>query len=205
MKTVEKSGKTIDIAIEAALAELGVEREDTNIEILEQGSKGIFGIGAKDAVVRVSMEENPDGAAIDFLKKIFEKFELDVDIEVEQGEQFTTLNLVGENLGILIGRRGETLDALQYLTNITVSRKYQEKHKYILDAQHYRKKREENLDKLAKKLDGKVKENGRSLSLEPMSPYERRIIHTVLQDDPAVRTFSEGEEPYRKVVITKKR
>lgn len=115
------------------------------------------------------------------------------------------MNLVGENLGILIGRRGETLDALQYLTNLTVSRKYQEKHKYILDAENYRKKREETLEKLAKKLAGKVKENGRSLSLEPMSPYERRIIHTVLQDDPAVRTFSEGEEPYRKVVITKKR
>ncbi len=205
MKTVEKSGKTIDIAIDAALAELGAERENTKIEILEQGSKGIFGFGAKDAVVRVTVDENPDATAIDFLRKIFEKFELNVDIHVEQGEHFTTLNLVGGNLGILIGRRGETLDALQYLTNLTVSRKFQEKHKYILDAENYRKKREETLEKLAKKLAAKVKENGRSLSLEPMSPYERRIIHTVLQDDPSVRTFSEGEEPYRKVVITKKR
>ena len=146
MKTVEKSGKTIDIAIEAALAELGVEREDTNIEILEQEAKVFLELEPKMQWCASSMEENPDGAAIDFLKKIFEKFELDVDIEVEQGEQFTTLNLVGENLGILIGRRGETLDALQYLTNLTVSRKYQEKHKYILDAENYRKKREETLE-----------------------------------------------------------
>ncbi|MEG0874958.1 MAG: RNA-binding cell elongation regulator Jag/EloR [Clostridiales bacterium] len=205
MKVLEKAGKTIEIAIDSALAELGVDRENTEIEIVEQPTKGIFGFGAKDALVRVTVKENPTATAIEFLNNIFEKFELTIDIKVKNGEEFTTLDLVGENLGILIGRRGETLDALQYLTNLTVSRKYQERHKFILDAENYRGKREETLERLAKKLADKVLDTGRSLSLEPMSPYERRIIHTVLQDYPGVRTFSEGEEPYRKVVITKKR
>ncbi len=205
MKVLEKSGKTIDVAIEAALAELGVARENTEIEILEQPTKGIFGIGAKDAVVRISVKDDPVATAVEFLKNIFEKFELEIDIKVKDEGDFTTLDLVGDNLGILIGRRGETLDALQYLTNLTVSRKYQEKHKFILDAENYRGKREETLERLAKKLAAKVLDTNRSVSLEPMSPYERRIIHTVLQDYPGVRTFSEGEEPYRKVVITKKR
>lgn len=205
MKTVEKSGKTIDIAIEAALAELGVTREETEIEILEQPTKGIFGIGAKNGRVRVSVKEDPVSTAMEFLQNIFEKFDLTIEIKVIQNNEFTTFDLVGEDLGILIGRRGETLDALQYLTNLTVSRKYKEKHKFILDAEDYREKRKETLERLAKKLAAKVVDTNRSLSLEPMSPYERRIIHTVLQDYPGVRTFSEGEEPYRKVVITKKR
>lgn len=205
MKTVEKSGKTIDIAIESALAELGVTREETEVEILEQPTKGIFGIGAKNGVVRVSVKEDPVSTAMEFLQNIFEKFDLTIEIKVTENSEFTTLDLVGEDLGILIGRRGETLDALQYLTNLTVSRKYKEKHKFILDAEDYREKRRETLERLAKKLAGKVVDTNRSLSLEPMSPYERRIIHTVLQDYPGVRTFSEGEEPYRKVVITKKR
>lgn len=205
MRVLEKSGKTIDIAIDSALKELGVERESTEVEILEQPTKGIFGIGAKDAVVRITVKEDPTSAAMEFLNNIFEKFQLNVTIQVEEGEDFTTLNLVGENLGILIGRRGETLDALQYLTNLTVSRKFKNRHKYILDAENYRGKRQETLERLAKKLADKVLDTGRSLSLEPMSPYERRIIHTVLQDYPGVRTFSEGEEPYRKVVITRKK
>lgn len=205
MRVLEKSGKTIDIAIDSALKELGVERESTEVEILEQPTKGIFGIGAKDAVVRITVKEDPTSAAMEFLNNIFEKFQLNVTIQVEEGEDFTTLNLVGENLGILIGRRGETLDALQYLTNLTVSRKFENRHKYILDAENYRGKRQETLERLAKKLADKVLDTGRSLSLEPMSPYERRIIHTVLQDYPGVRTFSEGEEPYRKVVITRKK
>ena len=205
MKVLDKAGKTIDIAIEAALQELGVARENTEIEILEQPTKGLFGLGAKEALVRVTVKDDPVATAKEFLQHIFAKFELDIEIKVKEEQDFTTLDLVGENLGILIGRRGETLDALQYLTNLTVSRKYQEKHKFILDAENYRGKREETLERLAKKLAGKVVDTNRSVSLEPMSPYERLIIHRVLQEYPGVRTLSEGEEPYRKVVITKKR
>lgn len=205
MKTLEKSGKTIDEAIDAALAELGRSREDVTIEIVKMPSKGIFGIGAKEAVVRVSAEDSATAYAIEFLSNIFKKFELNVEIRAIEGEEFITLDLIGKDLGILIGRRGETLDALQYLTNLTVSRHFEDRNKFILDVEGYRSKREETLERLAKKLAERVKESGKNMSLEPMSPYERRIIHTVLQSDEQVRTFSEGEEPYRKVVIAKKK
>lgn len=205
MKTLEKSGKTIDEAIDAALAELGRSREDVTIEIVKMPSKGIFGIGAKDAIVRVSAEDSATAYAMEFLTNIFKKFELDVTIRAIEGDEFITLDLVGKDLGILIGRRGETLDALQYLTNLTVSRHFEDRNKFILDVEGYRAKREETLERLAKKLAERVKESGKNMSLEPMSPYERRIIHTVLQSDDHVRTFSEGEEPYRKVVIAKKK
>ena len=205
MKTLEKSGKTIDEAIDAALAELGRSREDVTIEIVKMPSKGIFGIGAKDAIVRVSAEDSATAYAMEFLTNIFKKFELDVTIRAIEGDEFITLDLVGKDLGILIGRRGETLDALQYLTNLTVSRHFEDRNKFILDVEGYRAKREETLERLAKKLAERVKESGKNMSLEPMSPYERRIIHTVLQSDEQVRTFSEGEEPYRKVVIAKKK
>lgn len=205
MKTLEKTGKTIDAAIDAAIEELNCSREDVSIEIITMPSKGIFGIGAKNAVVRVSLEDSATAYAVNFLDTIFKKFELDVAVRTVEGEEFTTLDLVGKDLGILIGRRGETLDALQYLTNLTVSRHFEERSKFILDVEGYRAKREETLERLAKKLADRVKESGKNISLEPMSPYERRIIHTILQSDDQVRTFSEGEEPYRKVVIAKKR
>ena len=205
MKTLEKTGKTIDDAIDAAVAELGCSREDVTIEIVTMPSKGIFGIGAKPALVRVSLEDSATAYAMEFLNTIFKKFELDVDIHPIEGEEFITLDLVGKDLGILIGRRGETLDALQYLTNLTVSRHFEDRSKFILDVEGYRAKREETLERLARKLEERVKESGKNISLEPMSPYERRIIHTVLQSDEQVRTFSEGEEPYRKVVIAKKK
>ena len=205
MKTLEKTGKTIDDAIDAAVAELGCSREDVTIEIVTMPSKGIFGIGAKPALVRVSLEDSATAYAMEFLNTIFKKFELDVDIHPIEGEEFITLDLVGKDLGILIGRRGETLDALQYLTNLTVSRHFEDRSKFILDVEGYRAKREETLERLARKLAERVKESGKNISLEPMSSYERRIIHTVLQSDEQVRTFSEGEEPYRKVVIAKKK
>ncbi len=205
MKTLEKSGKTIDDAVDAAVAELGCSREDANIEIIAMPSKGILGFGAKLAIVRVSVEDKATAYAMDFLSTIFKKFDIDVKINVTEGEEFITLDLIGKDLGILIGRRGETLDALQYLTNLTVARHFEERCKIILDVEGYRSKREESLARLAKKLADRVKESGKNMSLEPMSPYERRIIHTVLQSDDQVRTFSEGEEPYRKVVIAKKK
>lgn len=205
MKSVEKTGKTTDEAIEEALKELEVPREYVDIEIITLPTKRLFGLGTKEAKVRVSLKDDPATVAITFLDGIFKQFDLPVRIDVVDGEQFKVLDLVGNDLGILIGRRGETLDALQYLTNLVVSKAFQDKHKFVLDVEGYRKKREQTLEKLAKKLAGKVKETGRNISLEPMSPYERRIIHTVLQNDPHIRTFSEGEEPYRKVVITRKR
>lgn len=205
MKTVEKAGRTIDEAIDAAIEELGSSRREVNIEIINMPAKGFLGIGSKDALVRVSVEDGATTHAIDFLAGIFKQFGLNVEIHPVDHEDYVTLDLVGRDLGILIGRRGETLDALQYLTNLTVARHFPERTRFVIDVEGYRGKREETLKRLALRLADKVKESGRNTSLEPMSPYERRIIHTVLQDDEEVRTFSEGEEPYRKVVIARKK
>lgn len=241
MKIVEKSGKTTDEAIEAALKELGVPREDVEVEILEYPTRGLFGfIGSKAAKVKVCLrekqiikpkvennypvfesenktslnksetaavsgEDQPVKVALEFLDKIFGKLGVKVKNEVSYDNDFIYLSFSGDDLGILIGRRGETLDSLQYLVNLVVGKKTEQKYRIILDVEGYRKRREETLIKLAHRLSEKVKKTGHNIVLEPMNPHERRIIHTALQNDIKVRTFSEGEEPYRKVVITKKR
>jgi len=247
MISVEKTGKTTDEAIEAALAELKVRREDVVVEIMESPSKALFGIfGGKDAKVRVSLlagsasqpeksepvrpaparpaapkaempKTAPVGAvpatevnaqavelAMEFLGNVFQKMGVKVKEEISQDEEFLRLNFTGDDLGILIGRRGETLDALQYLTNLVVARKATGKVRVILDVEGYRQRREDTLVKLAQRLADKAKKTGQSVVLEPMSPHERRIIHTALQNDLRIRTHSEGEEPYRKVVISRK-
>ncbi|MEL7567599.1 MAG: RNA-binding cell elongation regulator Jag/EloR [Dehalobacterium sp.] len=148
--------------------------------------------------------EQPETVAISFLNKIFEKLDVKVKTEVSKQEDFLYLAFNGDDLGILIGRRGETLDSLQYLTNLVVGRKFGQKYRIILDVEGYRKRREQTLVNLAYRLSEKVKRTGHNIVLEPMNPHERRIIHTALQNDQKVRTFSEGEEPYRKVIITRK-
>ncbi|MGI6711256.1 MAG: RNA-binding cell elongation regulator Jag/EloR [Bacillota bacterium] len=233
MKVIETTGKTIDEAIENALKELNAHRDDVEVEILEVPSRGIFGIiGCKAARVKVTMikkeleetveavnevevkeiekaeigkKEKPEDLAIDFLQRIFDKLEVKVHSEVNYQGEFIYLSFTGDDLGILIGRRGETLDALQYLVNLVVSKKIGEKVRFILDVEGYRKRREETLVNLAHRLSEKVKKTGHNIILEPMNPHERRIIHTALQNDQRVRTFSEGEEPYRKVIITRRK
>jgi spoIIIJ-associated protein len=231
MKVIETTGKTIDEAIENALKELEAHRDDVEVEILEVPSRGIFGIiGCKAARIKVTMiktelketveavnevkeiekakigkTEKPEDSAINFLQRIFDKLEVKVHSEVNYQGEFIYLSFTGDDLGILIGRRGETLDALQYLVNLVVSKKSGEKVRFILDVEGYRKRREETLVNLAHRLSEKVKKTGHNIILEPMNPHERRIIHTALQNDQRVRTFSEGEEPYRKVIITRRK
>lgn len=147
----------------------------------------------------------PENAALNFLEKVFDKLELKVEKEISRQEDFIYISFHGEDLGILIGRRGETLDSLQYLTNLVVGKKCGQKYRIVLDVEGYRKRREQTLINLAHRLSEKVKKTGHNIVLEPMNPHERRIIHTALQNDQKVRTFSEGEEPYRKVIITRKR
>jgi spoIIIJ-associated protein len=149
-------------------------------------------------------DELPETTAINFLEKVFEKLDLKVNSEVTKQDDFIYISFYGEDLGILIGRRGETLDSLQYLTNLVVGKKFGQKYRIILDVEGYRKRREQTLINLAHRLSEKVKKTGHNIVLEPMNPHERRIIHTALQNDKRVRTFSEGEEPYRKVIITRK-
>ena len=207
MKVAEKTAKTVDEAIEAALLELGVDRERVSIEILETPSKkGIFGIlGTRLARVRASFEDDPGLIASGFIKKVCRAMDVEANVEVVKKAEYFHINILGEDLGILIGRRGDTLEALQYLTNLAVTRQISERVRIIVDVEGYRQRREETLVRLAKRLSDKVKRTGSRITLEPMNPHERRIIHTALQDDARISTFSEGEEPNRRVVIALKR
>lgn len=206
MKVIEKSGKTADEAVAAALAELGLTEDQVNIEVLEESSKGLFGIiGSKSAKVRVTEKDNPVGLAKKFLSEIFEKMGLEVDIANKEVDEYTVLDISGPDLGILIGRRGDTLDALQYLSNLVANKNVEKRVRLIVDVEGYRKRREETLHKLAFRLADKATRKGREVVLEPMNPHERRVIHTALQNHRDVVTHSEGEEPYRKIIIAPKK
>ncbi|NLY44292.1 MAG: protein jag [Clostridiaceae bacterium] len=201
-KSVEKTGKTVNDAINAALLELGLKREQVDVYVIDEGNRGLFGIiGSKVARVRVTQKETSEDRAREFLSNIFEKMNLDVTIKIEEKDNLLHIVLFGENMGILIGRRGETLDALQYLTSLVVNRGENEYVRVYIDTENYRMKREETLVKLANRLADRVLKYRRSITLEPMNPYERRIIHSTLQNNKMVTTYSIGEEPNRKVVI----
>ena len=205
MMTMEVTGKSIDEAIEKALKELQAAREDVEIEVIDEGNKGFLGFfGAKDAKVKVTKKHNTVEFAKEFLNFLIKKIRVDVQYEIENKQNHIYMNIKGNNVGILIGRRGETLESLQYLTNLAVQKKMEERIKIILDVEGYRTRRKQALIKLANRLYEKVKRTHKSAALEPMNPHERKIIHTTLQDKNDIRTYSEGDEPYRKVVIVKR-
>ena len=207
MKKLEMSGKTIEEAIESGLKELNVKKDKVNIEILEQGAKGIFGFGSKPAKVKLTLSHDYTTVATGFLSDVFSKMGIEAQIDVKDKGDTLKITLAGPQMGILIGYRGETLDALQYLLSLIVNRenKDAEYKKVVLDTENYRQKREETLVRLANRLAYKARRYNKSITLEPMNPYERRIIHSALQDHPDVTTHSEGDEPYRKIVIELKR
>ncbi len=207
MKVIENTGKTVEDAISAGLQELGIERDKVKIEILEVPTKkGLFGIlGTSLARVRVSYEDNPGDLACDFIKEICRCMNVEADYQVSQRNEHWYVDITGTELGILIGRRGDTLEALQYLTNLAVARKLAERVRIIVDVEGYRQRREETLVRLAQRLADKVKRTGTRVVLEPMNPHERRIIHTALQEDLRILTFSEGEDLNRRVVISIKK
>jgi len=165
----------------------------------------LFGLRARMAKVRITLEDDPVKVAKSFLEDVFQAMGVSAKTEVRRNGEYIQLTLHGPDLGILIGRRGETLDALQYLVNLAVNRKTQERVKFILDVEGYRRRREQTLVKLAQRLSEKVKRTGHNVVLEPMNPHERRVIHTALQNDKQVYTYSEGDEPFRKVVISLKK
>ena len=205
MEEIRKSAKTVDEAIAAALAEMGATREEVDVTVIDEGSKGFLGMfGGKDAVVLVKKNFNPEKEAETFLKEVFLSMGLIVKIKAELKDKHLFVELTGDDMGILIGKRGQTLDALQYLVNLVVNKKSPYYISVMLDTENYRQRRKDTLENLAKNISYKVKRTKRSVSLEPMNPYERRIIHSALQNDKFVTTFSEGEEPYRNVVITLK-
>ncbi len=203
-KMLEMTGKTVQEAVNLALEELGADMEEVDVEIIDEGAKGLFGIGSKSARVKVTLKDTQDEDGVQFLSSVFEKMNVDVDIEKLEDEESIQLKVTGRDSGIIIGRRGETLDALQYLTSLVVNRKNENYKRVTIDIENYRQKREETLVKLAERLAERVVKYRRNVSLEPMNPYERRIIHSTLQNNNYVETYSVGEDPNRKVVITLK-
>ena len=207
MEFVEFRGKTVDDAITNALVSLGTTSDQIEYEVIEKGSNGILGFGSKDAVIKVAKKSTPEDVVKDFLTEVFDKMNLEVEIITmfDEIEGVIDIELKGPEMGVLIGKRGQTLDSLQYLTNLAVNRKSDNYLRVKIDTEDYRRRRKETLENLAKNMAYKVKRTKRPVSLEAMNPYERRIIHSALQNDKYVVTHSEGEEPYRHVVITLKK
>ena len=208
LKILEKTAKTEEEAIAAALEELGLDRDEVSVEIVERAKAGFFGIGACNAVVRVQyeVEEDKYESIRTFLSGLLEHMGTEAVIEITERENGgVNVNLSGENMGAVIGRRGETLDAIQHLTNYAINRG-SDKHMHIsVDAESYRAKREESLVRLAEKMAAKVIKYKRSMALEPMNSYERHVIHTALQNYEGVTTSSPGTEPNRRVVVSYER
>lgn len=203
MNVEEFKGKTVEEALTAASVELGVVSSELKYEVLDKGSSGFLGIGSKPAIIRVIKEQSLLEKTNEYLDKLFKAMDIPTEVQIQFDEEsgMMDINLEGPDMGILIGKRGQTLDALQYLISLFVNK---ESDSYIhvkLDTENYRARRKDTLENLAKNIAYKVKRNRRSITLEPMNPYERRIIHSVLQNDKYVATRSEGEEPYRKVVV----
>lgn len=203
MKKIVVSGKSIEDAVKAGLAQLNVTEDRVHIHVLEQPNKGLFGfIGTKAAKVELELIPDPIEEAMQFLQNVFKTMGLTVTIESTVTKEGTVLNLSGGELGILIGRRGQTLDALQYLANIVTNR-YSTTHlRLILDAEQFRERRRKTLEELSNRLANRVVKTKKEVVLEPMTPQERKIIHSRLQDHPQVKTYSKGEDPNRRVVIT---
>lgn len=202
--TIQVSGKTEEEAIASALKQLGKEMDEVTIEVVERAKTGFLGIGSSDAVVKVSYDrpESKSEKVVKFLSGLFEHMNVKAEAQiVSEDEQTININLVGDSLGALIGRRGETLDAIQHLANYSVNRGGSGRVRINIDAENYRAKRTESLERLAKKVAGKVVKYRRNITLEPMNAYERHVIHTALQDYNGVTTYSTGTEPNRRVVV----
>ncbi|HEY8362875.1 MAG TPA: RNA-binding cell elongation regulator Jag/EloR [Tissierellaceae bacterium] len=208
MRSVIKIAKTIDDAVNEALAELNAEKEDVKVDVLEEPSKGLFGlIGGKDAVVKVTLIYDPVEIAESFISKLLKLMDIKAVPVVKKEEDYIKVNITDINstdMGILIGKRGNTLDSVQYLLSLVLNKKKKKYVRVLVDVDGYRAKREQTLIKLANKMAEKAKHYRRSIKLEPMNPYERRIIHSALQNVEGITTYSEGDEPYRRVVIQAK-
>ena len=201
---IQKSAKSIEEAKQLALAELGLTADDVEFITIDEGTKGFLGLGSKEAVVEVTIKNADVYKAKAFLSQIFKDMELVVDINASSEGDELNIELSGDNMGIIIGKRGDTLDSLQYLTSLVVNHGRDDYCKVTLDTENYREKRYTALIALAERLADKVARTGKKYTLEPMNPYERRIIHSTLQSNDDVTTFSIGEDPYRKLVIAPK-
>lgn len=210
MEYIEVSAKSVNEAITEACRKLGVTSDRLDYEVIEEGSNGFLGIGSKPAIIKaavkiekLSLKDN----AKKFLNDVFAAMNMTVVVEIKYDEENKEMDvdLSGDDMGVLIGKRGQTLDSLQYLVSLVVNKESEDYIRVKVDTENYRERRKETLENLAKNVAYKVKRTRRPVSLEPMNPYERRIIHSALQNDKYVTTHSEGEEPFRKVVVTLKK
>ena len=223
MEYIEVSAKTIDDALTEASIKLGTTSDKLEYEVIDKGSNGFLGIGSRDAVIKVKKAEaSVEDEIREFLDSVFKamKLEVTIDIKVDEDNRNVDVELNGPEMGVLIGKRGQTLDSLQYLTNLAINKQSENYYRVKIDTEDYRKRRRETLENLAKNISFKVKRTKRPVSLEPMNPFERRkrpvslepmnpferrVIHSALQNDRFVETHSEGDEPYRHVVVTLKK
>ena len=207
MKTLEMTGKTVSEALENALKSLKLTEDKVEYEVLDEGSKGFLNlIGTKPAKILVKVKRDYNEEVRLFLRNILNSMKVQAEIRIREENDILHIDLTGPKMGIIIGYRGETLDALQYLASLVVNKNHDIPYKkVVLDTENYRKKREETLIRVAEKTAYKVKRIRKPYRLEPMNPYERRIIHSALQDNEYVYTFSEGEEPHRRVVVDVKK
>ncbi|MFN2340475.1 MAG: RNA-binding cell elongation regulator Jag/EloR [Halanaerobium sp.] len=206
MKSIKVEAKNVEKAVEKALTKLGITRENAEINVLDKGSKGLLGlIGTKDAVVEVKEVFDPVKKGKEFLETLLNKAKIDVGVKIlkqKTNKEQVVYNLTGEKeLGLVIGHRGETLDAMQYLTSIYINKELDQYFRVLLDAEGYRDRRQETLERLAERLAAKAERKKRKVVLEPMPPHERRIIHIKIKENKNVKSYSEGKEPYRKVMI----
>ena len=207
MEYIEVSAKTVSDAITEACQKLSVTSDKLVYEVIEEGSNGFLGIGAKPAVIKATVKCSIEDNVKNFLKDVFEAMNMTVVVDVKFNEEEKTMDidLSGDEMGVLIGKRGQTLDSLQYLVSLVVNKETDDYIRVKVDTENYRQRRKDTLENLAKNIAYKVKRTKRTVSLEPMNPYERRIIHSALQNDKYVSTHSEGDEPFRRVVVTLKK
>ncbi len=203
MEFIEVSAKTVNDAITEACQKLTVTSDKLEYEVIEEGSAGFLGIGSKPAVIKARVKSSVEDTAKDFLNEVFRAMNLAVvvDVKYDEADNSMEVDLSGDEMGVLIGKRGQTLDSLQYLVSLVVNKNVENYIRVKVDTENYRQRRKETLENLAKNISYKVKRTKRPVSLEPMNPYERRIIHSALQNDKYVTTHSEGDEPYRHVVV----
>ncbi len=203
----EFSGKTVDEALTEALIKLETTSDKIEYEVIDKGSTGFLGMFGKPAVIRVCKKENLVDHTQDFIKNMFDAMGYEVNSTIEYDEENRTMNITfeGDDMGSLIGKRGQTLDSIQYIISLVVNKESDVYIRVKADTENYRERRKDTLENLAKNIAYKVKRTRRTVVLEPMNPYERRIIHSALQNDRFIETHSEGEEPYRKVVVSLKK
>lgn len=207
MEYIEVSAKTVNDAITEACQKLGVTSDKLDYQVIEEGSNGFLGIGSKPAVIKAAAKFSIEDNAKSFLKDVFAAMKLNVAVNIKYDDidRAMDIDLCGDEMGVLIGKRGQTLDSLQYLVSLVVNKDSENYIRVKVDTENYRQRRKETLENLAKNISYKVKRTKRPVSLEPMNPYERRIIHSALQNDRYVSTHSEGDEPFRRVVVTLKK